>query len=153
MPESPKDFLKKVAPRGKHERWCFTDYELLHPQNCLSGDPFVAYISDDELRVVDEWAAGHTAEFGVLVLRRGEVTNRWGDGTLGVPETVKQYVDWVDTLTKPAYYAGNQAQNEDDEVAHTWRDVLCDEEEGRFVRFLEPEKAIDVIEHELHITD
>lgn len=155
MPEDPKTFLKSQAPRGREERWCFTDYELEHPEDCFSEDPFVAWVDEETIREVDPWAAQGAGDLGVIVLRRGEVTSLWGDGSHGVPETVKQYVDWIESLTKPTYYGNNHAQNEDDEEANIWRDVLCDLETGRFIRFIEPkpEKAIEVIEHELPDTD
>lgn len=141
MPEDPKKFLQRIAPHGREERWCFTEWELKHPEDCWSQDPFVANLGYEE--------DNHTpiAELGVVVERNGTVTDRWEDGTRGVLPEFAQLADDVETLYKPVYYGDNHAYNEQDELADAWRDVLVSED-GRFKSWA-PVKAREALEHEL----
>lgn len=141
MPENPKKFLQQVAPRGREERWCFTEHELEHPEDCWSQDPFVAFLGYEEDNQTP------IAELGVIVHRNGTVTNVWEDGSVGVMVEYVQLADSVEALTKPAYYGNNHAQNDADEVAEVWRDVLVGED-GRFKGW-SPVQAREAIEHEL----
>ena len=142
MPEDPKAFLKQVAPRGRQERWCFTEHELEHPEDCWSQDPFVAFLGYEE--------DGETpiAELGVIVLRSGAVTDLWEDGTHGVGLEYAGLADGVEELSKPNYYGNTHAVNEQDEFADAWRDVLVDDQ-GRFAGWM-PATAREALEHELH---
>lgn len=99
--ESAKAFLLGRIPQ---ERWCFTDYELEHPEGCRSDDEFLADL-------------GEEAELAVVVLRNGQVTDRWEDGTGGVPPFLQDLADCQDTLYKPA------PRNRQDFLAETWRGV------------------------------
>ena len=120
MPEDPKDVFRRISANRKRERWCFTDSELERPQDCDSGDPFVARINSDVFVQMEP----NLEEQGVIMLRNGKLTDRWEDGTLGVPETIAQYAREVDVLEKPVYLGHNQAQGDDDYEAATWRYVF-----------------------------
>jgi len=132
--EDPKALFKAVTRRHHQERWCFTAYELEHPEDCKSHDEFVADLGGDQ--------EGLISELGVLVQRNGDVTNRWGDGTVGVGDEYRQLADKSDTLVKPYRQAG-----ESDVYADTWREVIVDKE-GKFVAWA-AEKARQVIDNEL----
>lgn len=110
MPKlSPKEFFRQIGQ--PEERWCFTAYELKHPERCRGDDPFVAMASEQEL--------------GVVVRRNGTVLNQWEDGTAGVPDEVQQLADEEETLRKPVYLnTRNLAQNEWDEETVGWQDVF-----------------------------
>ena len=140
MPEDPKKFLQHIAPHGREERWCFTEHELKHPEDCWSQDPFVAHLGYD----ADDTPI---SDLGVIVHRNGTVTNVWENGIHGVPLEFAQLADNVETLDKPVYYGNNRAYNEEDEIADAWRDVLVDTD-GRF-KCWAPVKAREALEHEL----
>lgn len=136
MAENPKKTFKSFAGKFGSERWGFTSWELKHPEGCRGNDYFVAPLPPE------------FEHLGVLVKRDGSVTLRWADdGMPGVPSEALQYVD-NDILFKICPL--NPAQNEEDEEITEWRNVICDLRTGRFVRFGDADKAIDVIEHELH---
>ena len=120
---SPRAFLRSL---GKPERWCFTYHELKNPGSCKRDDEFVAVLP--------------ISEVGVVVLRDGTVTDRWEDGTVGVPRLAKQHANAAEVLWKPVYSGNNLAQNDQDEETHAWRDVLADQN-GRFVRFMDARRA------------
>lgn len=82
------------------QRWAFLPSELDNLQACRAEDEFVAYPPLEG------------TELGVIVARNGEVSNRWEDGTAGVPDEVRQFADFEDTLYTP-----------DGEEIIGWRDV------------------------------
>jgi len=121
-----KSSAKKLAGVGEsvvaRERWCFTERELADKQvlqGCRGHDEFIASV--------------HDAELGVLIYRNGDPTNRWEDGTAGVPEDVQMAANEEDSLVKPrsmvrpqatGYSAMDQWRSaEDDTIADNWRDV------------------------------
>jgi len=104
------------------EAWVFTNYELDHPEGCNSQDIFIAAISDS---ILEE--EGFSEGMGeVQVERNGTVTNRFGDGTVGVPREVMDLAEDEETLYTAYEY----------EEAYTWRNVESDEN-GNFVSFVE----------------
>ena len=106
------------------EQWVFTDYELKHPEQCKSEDIFVVDISESILE--EEGFGEDMAE--VQVYRNGTVTNRFGDGTVGVPRKVMDLAEDEETL----YAAFDNSYDE----AYTWRNVEVDAE-GNFISFVE----------------
>jgi hypothetical protein len=133
LPEDPKEIFKQHVASRRRERWCFTQHELKFPENCFREDPFVSYQN----------AAGPD-DLGVIVLRDGQITNMWGDGSGGVPEMVQNRIDLSGELRKPVYYGHNHAYDESDEEVEDWVDVYVDEE-GRFKAWVEA-SAREVIE-------
>ena len=95
------------------QRWAFLARELDNPQACRAEDEFIAYPPIEE------------ASLGVIVARNGEVSNRWGDGTKGVPDDVRQFADFEDMLYAPA----------DLQEIIGWRDVEIDDT-GRLLRIV-----------------
>ena len=71
--DNPQKYIDELPPRQKG-RWVFIDIELVHPEHCKANDLFVAY------------PAASNEQLGVIVYRDGRVTNRWDDGTAGVPD-------------------------------------------------------------------
>lgn len=115
--EDWKDVTPSV-PASAIERWCFTDFEMKKPTMCNSTDEFLA---DGD------------AELAVVVLRNGTVTDRWEDGTTGVPPHCAQMADLDESPINP----GNRRQmfNEEDHYADNWRDVYVDKN-GKFLGFV-----------------
>lgn len=96
------------------ERWWMTRRE--HADRTLTeqargDDEFLVFPSDED---------GQT-ELGIVVYRDGRVSNRWGDGTVGVPDRWVELANAEETMVT---FAG------DDDGG--WHDVLVDTE-GRFV--------------------
>lgn len=90
----------------KTERWVFTDAELVaNGKDCSGGDELVAHVMDVEL--------------GVLVERNGTVTNRWADGTAGVPDDIVELAKDVESL---------QTTETPVELAENWREVELNED-------------------------
>jgi len=116
VPESPKSIFRSFASQQATGRWCFTYYELEHPENCRASDLFAAPVG----------------EIGVLVRRDGTVTNQWADGTSGVPAHLRDDADFEDVLYKLGH-GGNAAQNDNDEETCVWRNVKYDVKTGRFL--------------------
>ena len=140
MPESPKTFLKHHAPKARRERWVFTNHELNTPAVCNRNDPFVAFPHDEEDRPI--------AAKGIVVKRTGEATGRWGDGTFGVPSDLQEFVDgFCEAYYKPTYFGNNFAQNDEDEFADNWRDVLA-KTDGSFFGWA-PNSAEHIIDQEV----
>lgn len=117
----------------RKERWVFTELELCHESllkdTCNRDEEFMAVVPGEET--------------AVLVLRDGSPTNRWVDGTVGVPQDIQELASEVETL--------NATDNDDSsmcDLADTWRDVLVNEF-GNFVKFLShPEDIIrDLVTH------
>ena len=100
------------------ERWAFTQSELEHPCELTSLDELVASVKFH----CEE--TGNTLD-AVIVYRNGTVSNRWADGTAGIPELIAELAGEDESPYNP----------DTDEPADTWRDVEVDDE-GRFVRFL-----------------
>jgi hypothetical protein len=114
-----------MAPRAKpipprKERWAFSQSELADPAACKGDDELVAYVDLD-----DDWdgVEGHS----VIVYRNGKVSNRFSDGTAGVPRELAKLADNVESLLHP-----------DGEETAEWRDVRVDDN-GNFLRFVESE--------------
>lgn len=68
------------------ERWAFLASELDNLQACKAEDEFVAYPALEQ------------TELGVIVGRNGQVSNRWEDGTVGIPPEVREVADETDSL-------------------------------------------------------
>jgi hypothetical protein len=92
-------------------RWVFTQPELERPGTCKAQDCFVAIIEDQPL--------------GVLVCRNGQVTNMWEDGTIGIPPSVSELANDIESLFNP--YTNI--------VAEDWRNVEVDDN-GNFIKFI-----------------
>lgn len=99
------------------ERWVFTDQELAQKGvGCTAHDEFIATLPEE--------IGG--AEVGVIVYRNGGVSNRFADGTAGVPaDQVALYAE-VET-----YYHKDQ-----DTYADNWRDVEV--VDGKVRRIIHP---------------
>lgn len=88
------------------ERWVFTGAELrAKGEDCNRYDTFVAIVPNFQL--------------GVLVYRNGEATNRWEDGTAGVPDGVRELAAAVETLATTETPV---------EPANRWCNVFVDED-------------------------
>jgi hypothetical protein len=127
LKEAVGDFDARAYLLQSNERWVFTKSELKHPETCHSKDEFIGYPErdiDDEIRV---WP-----ERGVIVYRNGQVSNRYSDGTAGVPDDERDLVDAIETLVKPR----EQVKDLYDELAYNWYDVVIDAE-GNFVQWAE----------------
>jgi hypothetical protein len=122
-------------PKTQTERWVFTDREL---KKLKSGET----AKENYPHANDEFVAGVTSTFGrhrrneaniapnifeILVKRNGAVTNRFADGTAGVPDELKELADDCETLS----YIGRGHG-----PADIWLEVICDEH-GNFIRFAE----------------
>jgi len=93
------------------ERWCRTESEVL--EKCNSQDEFYVF----PVINVD----------GVIVKRNGTVTNRWADGTRGVPEGI----------AKLAANEESPYSCETDEEAVEWLNVYADHKTGAFIALRE----------------
>ena len=100
------------------ERWAFTQSELEHPCELTSLDELVASVKFH----CEE--TGNTLD-AVIVYRNGTVSNRWADGTAGIPELIAELAGEDESPYNP----------ETHEAADTWRDVRVDTE-GGFVAFV-----------------
>jgi hypothetical protein len=108
-----KDFLRSLPSPEAAERWCFTEYELEHPHACRGDDEFCADVGEALL---------------VIVLRNGQVTDRWEDGTVGVSPHLQDLADFQEVLYKrdrrfPGDPSGTNI------VGDTWRKVIVRNEE------------------------
>ena len=101
------------------ERWAFTQSELKRPRNTMAHDELVASVKFH----CEE--TGNTLD-AVIVYRNWEVSNRWADGTAGIPALIAELAAEDESPYNPDTH----------EAADTWRDVVVDEE-GGFVRFAE----------------
>lgn len=85
------------------QRWVFTQAELArNGKGCEAHDEFIATLPSE-------------TELGVIVYRNGKVSNRWADGTAGVPRGIAELANEVETLGTP-----------DGELADEWHDVEAD---------------------------
>jgi hypothetical protein len=103
----------------KTERWAFSESELVNPKSCRADDELVA--------ALPEFADALGNALGIIVYRNGQVSNRFEDGTIGVPDALKTLANEVETL----------AHNVDGEVEPTWCWADVETEDGRFVRFVQ----------------
>jgi hypothetical protein len=95
------------------QRWVFTQAEVAcNGKGCESHDEFIATLPEDQV------------ELGVIVYRNGRVSNRWADGTAGVPKDLAELASEVETLSTP-----------DGELADEWHDVEADQY-GRLKRII-----------------
>lgn len=127
--------VRRLLGEALQERWCFTERELAEPallKMCRGTDEFIA-------QVVDPATGESAAEMGIIVLRNGTATNRWEDGTAGVPEELRAEAEEDESPAKPGNYdqrdvSPAQAQNarqaleSDDLVADNWREVNVNED-------------------------
>lgn len=97
------------------ERWAFSTAELLRPELCTNEDELVAFVP--------------ASEIGVLVYRNGKVSNRYADGTTGVPADIAELADGIESLGHPVDddYADLQETN-------CWKDVVVNDD-GSFQAF------------------
>ena len=102
----PQKYLDQLPSLNK-ARFVFTDHEVKYPKGCNNADEFIATPSEIEM--------------GVIVYRDGRVSNRWDDGTTGIPDDIYQ-----------AASAEESYRTRKGEVADSWLDVYIDEE-GNFV--------------------
>jgi len=102
------------------ERWVFTKAQLKNPKGLRRDDELIALVTPDE----------PSEGVDVIVYRNGEVSNRFGDGTVGLPEEVYVAAQDEDKLF----------DEEEDDWADNWRDVIVDAD-GNFVRFADEESA------------
>lgn len=124
--EDEEGAWKEVSPdvaAADVQRWVFTDHELKrYPQVARASDEFYVGVEGCELEVI--------------VRRDGTVTNRWGDGTYGVPEHIRKLADQEDVIWKPRRARQNDT---DDYHAANWLDVYVDRN-GNFMGFVDPRK-------------
>ncbi len=107
--------VKVEAP--VYERWAFSESELADPSKCNGFDELVAYIDiDDEYEGTDGQQ--------ILVYRNGRATNRYANGTVGVPEALALLAEVVESLL-----------HDDGGDTAGWRDVETDKA-GAFIQFL-----------------
>jgi len=99
-----------------YERWAFSESELADPTKCKSDDELVAYVDFDD-------GYGGTDGQQVIVFRNGRASNRYADGTAGVPLAIALRAEEEETLLHT---------HGDDTAA--WRDVETNKD-GIFVRF------------------
>lgn len=100
------------------QRWAFTESELANPAECKGDDELVAYVyTDTEFK--------ETESYGIVVYRNGKVSNRFDDGTAGVPRGLVDLANDCESLLHP-----------DGEETSVWKDVEADDQ-GNFVRFLD----------------
>lgn len=112
-----------MAPRAKpipprEERWAFSQSELNSPAACKGDNELVAYVDLD-----DDWDG--VEGYSIIVYRNGKVSNRFSDGTVGMPRELANLANDVESLLHP-----------DGEETAEWRDVTVDKD-GNFLRFVE----------------
>lgn len=106
---------KAIEPPCK-ERWAFSRSELVDPVKCNGHDELVAYVDID-----DDWDG--IESYGIIVYRNGKISNRFDDGTAGVPKTLVELADSEESLLHP-----------DGEETSEWKDVMADGN-GNFLCF------------------
>jgi hypothetical protein len=128
----------------KRERWVFTTAELEQPGKCRGTDEFLVTCPYDSQLEKELVAAGGVAEGpdistwcerGIIVLRNGTVTDRYGDGTVGVSDGEKELIRNGD----PAYYRlgglGEFGDGSQRPAAEEWRNVIA-ESTGKLYKVL-----------------
>ena len=91
------------------ERWAFSESELAAPTQCSANDDLVG-------EVPYEYAEENGIECGIIVYRNGRVSNRWDDGTVGVPTEAAELARECETLYHP----------NTNETTAVWADVFVD---------------------------
>lgn len=110
--------MEKVPiPPPVYERWAFSESELADPSKCKSDDELVAYVDLDD-------GYGGTDGQQIIVYRNGRASNRYADGTAGVPEALALLAEEQETLL-----------HTNGEDTFDWRDVETNKT-GAFVQFL-----------------
>src|SRR5271157_492889 len=92
------------------ERWIFCESELANPAACKAYDELLTTVSDPD-------NGEETLELPVVVYRNGEISNRWADGTVGIPAAVVELAEGEEEYYHPDL----------DEPADVWADVLTDD--------------------------
>lgn len=98
------------------ERWAFSQSERDNPADCRGRDELLAHLD------IDDGFDGIEG-IGIIVYRNGEVSNRFSDGTAGVPKALADLANDEETLL-----------HSDGEETAVWADVEVDED-GNFVQF------------------
>ena len=111
-----------MSGETREARWAVSEDEMGRLEELRSSDELVATFTD-----VDDEGRPRGDTWRVVVLRDGTVTNRNADGTLGVPEEVRDLVGGEDTL----YHPRLDGADEYDET-HSWVDVVVGPD-GAFV--------------------
>jgi hypothetical protein len=104
-------------------RWVFTDDEV---KRLKAKDPEFKPVAYDEFIVILPQPIADLlgVEMGIRVQRDGTITNRWWDGTVGVPAAVREEADAVE-----GYYT----DDDDPQFVDRWLDIECDQE-GNFLK-------------------
>ena len=111
----PQRYIDELPPAHHFERWVLTAEQAERGLAALrSDDELIATVTYEE--------NGEQLESSVIVYRNGEVSNRFDDGTRGVPGWLIQMADEEETLYDPSVH----------EFTDLWRDVVVDSE-GKFV--------------------
>jgi hypothetical protein len=106
----------KIGELPHRERWAFTEAELKQPAACTSHDELVAAVEESEI--------------AVLVQRNGKPSNRYADGTAGVPAEISEAVEAVEEYGHPVDGDYNRL-----EPTAQWKDVVVTHD-GDFVAFV-----------------
>lgn len=103
------------------QRWIFTEAEIVQ---VASGKLIPNAL--DEFIVGVPSGINEGESLSLIAYRNGDISNRWSDGTVGVPWELKEL-------------AGDEEEyvTLNGEVADQWRDVETDED-GKFVALLQP---------------
>ncbi len=108
------------------ETWAFSKSELAHPENCNGTD-----------LLLTGPLPGVRDGFGILIQRNGIPTNRWADGTLGVPDNVRKQAQEEETLY-------HNLHSKDIEETMIWLEVEANKD-GEFIRFIEEHKTPEAV--------
>jgi len=119
----PKDYLRQL-PARQEEYWVFDRNELQHPEHARRTDIFIAHPTVTDYDKEGDWEPDQ----GVIVYRDGQVSNRWSDGTAGVPDVVVQAADELEEYYSPEF----------GDFVNAWRRVYTNET-GEFLGWA-PEK-------------
>jgi hypothetical protein len=87
------------------ERWAFCESELANPAKCKSHDELLASVT-----------TGPDSSEGIIVYRNGKASNRFADGTAGVPADLADEAEADEELYHPDL----------DETTNVWADVFVD---------------------------
>jgi hypothetical protein len=88
------------------ERWAFAESELADPAACKAHDELLASAT-----------TGPDSSEGIIVYRNGKASNRFADGTAGVPADLAELAEADEELYHPDL----------DEIADVWADVWVDD--------------------------
>ena len=89
----------------KTERWAFCKSELAHPEECKAYDEMLCSVT-----------TGPDSSEGVIAYRNGEISNRFADGTAGLPADLVELAE-----AEEEYYSPDL-----DQYTDVWADVLVD---------------------------